>query len=72
MCKSVCIHFAYGFICCSHQLVNIMSVQSQGVNRSVYYVLIIIIIIEHLLRRISLTVHQSSYRFTLIDMIINT
>ena len=33
--------------------------------------IIIIIIIEHLLKRISLTVHQSSCRFTLIDMIIN-
>ena len=33
--------------------------------------LYVIIIIEHLLRRISLTVHQSLCRFTLIDMIIN-
>ena len=33
--------------------------------------IIIIIIIEHLLKRIYLTVHQSSCRFTLIDMIIN-
>ena len=31
----------------------------------------IMIIIEHLLKRISLTVHQSSCRLTLIDMIIN-
>ena len=31
----------------------------------------IIIIIEHLLKRMSLTVHQSSCRLTLIDMIIN-
>ena len=31
----------------------------------------IIIIIEHLLKRISLTVHQSSCRFIQIDMIIN-
>ena len=30
-----------------------------------------IIIVEHLLKRITLTVHQSSCRFTLIDMIIN-
>ena len=32
---------------------------------------VVIIIIEHLLRRISITVLQSSCRFTLIDMIIN-
>ena len=33
---------------------------------------IIIMIIEHLFKRISLTVHQSSCRFTLIYMIIKT
>ena len=33
--------------------------------------LIIILVIEHLLKRIFLTVQQSSCRITLIDMIIN-
>ena len=33
--------------------------------------IIIIIIIEHFLKHISLTVHQISRRYTLIDMIIN-
>ena len=36
---------------------------------SVYYI-IIIMIIEYLFKRISLKVHQSSYRFIIIDMII--
>ena len=39
---------------------------------SIYtYIYIIIIIIEHLLKRISLTVYQSSCRFALIDTIIS-
>ena len=36
-----------------------------------FLVIIIILIVEHLLRRISLTVHQSLCRFTLIDMIMD-